>query len=184
VIEITGLTKEGAPLTKRISLSADGTLHSDGSACVMSVGKGRRLRFHGLAGSPVSQTISDAWGQTKPLRSADCGRPDAVTLATKAQLVRLNGTAATGTIARTVDHITYQAGHPALALIDFDTKGMPADVATRIDSASAVWPALVSVVPDLAKAARVLRKSTSSGISRAEPVKSWPARTGCMCTSW
>ena len=37
---------------------------------------------------------------------------------------------------------------------------MPSDVAARIDSASAVWRALVNVVPDLAKAGRVLRKST------------------------
>ena len=36
-IEITGFAKTGGPLTKRITVAADGSLHSDGSACVMSV---------------------------------------------------------------------------------------------------------------------------------------------------
>ena len=41
-IEITTLSKTGGPLTKRISLAPDGTLRSDGSACVMSSGIAQR----------------------------------------------------------------------------------------------------------------------------------------------
>jgi hypothetical protein len=167
VIEITGLTKDGGPLTKRISLSDDGKLHSDGSACVMSVGRGRRLRFDGLPEFAVhiGRMASDeaiALGALRP------DLPDAVTLATKDQLARLNGAAAPDMIARTADHIAYQPGQPALALIDFDTKGMPGRVAGRTNDAGDVWRALVSVVPELATAGRVLRRSTSSGISRAD----------------
>lgn len=49
LIEITGFVKIGGPLTKRISLSPDGGLRSDGSACVMSRGVARRLRFKTLS---------------------------------------------------------------------------------------------------------------------------------------
>ena len=41
--ELTLFTKTGGPLTKRISLRPDGTLDSDGSACLMSRGVARRL---------------------------------------------------------------------------------------------------------------------------------------------
>jgi hypothetical protein len=47
-IEITGLAKEGGPLTKRITLTPDGSLHSDGSACVMTDGQARRVNFDNL----------------------------------------------------------------------------------------------------------------------------------------
>jgi hypothetical protein len=36
-------TKSGGPLTKSITLAADGSLKSDGSACVMPSGRARRL---------------------------------------------------------------------------------------------------------------------------------------------
>ena len=48
MIEITKFSKSGGPLTKRISLKPDGTLHSDGSACVMVAGTARRARFDDL----------------------------------------------------------------------------------------------------------------------------------------
>src|SRR5260370_15440403 len=38
LIEMTGIIKQGGPLTKRISLSPEDELFSDGSACVMSAG--------------------------------------------------------------------------------------------------------------------------------------------------
>src|SRR6266702_2746446 len=50
LIEITGFTKKGGPLTKRISLADDGELLSDGSACVMSAGNAWRATFDGLLG--------------------------------------------------------------------------------------------------------------------------------------
>jgi hypothetical protein len=48
-IEITLLMKDGGPLTKRISLAPDGSLHSDGSACIMSRGRARRIRPSSLS---------------------------------------------------------------------------------------------------------------------------------------
>ena len=48
MIELTRFTKIGGPLTKRIELSADGKLISDGSACVMSSGRAQRAQFDRL----------------------------------------------------------------------------------------------------------------------------------------
>src|SRR5258708_8124120 len=48
-IELTRLTKVGGPLTKRISLAADGTLLNDGPACVMSRGPAERIKVADVA---------------------------------------------------------------------------------------------------------------------------------------
>jgi hypothetical protein len=44
-LEVTLLRKADGPLTKRISLAPDGSLRSDGSACVMVRGIARRFAF-------------------------------------------------------------------------------------------------------------------------------------------
>lgn len=44
MIEITTLTKSGVPLKSRINIMLDGTLHSDGAACVVSAGSARPPR--------------------------------------------------------------------------------------------------------------------------------------------
>jgi hypothetical protein len=43
--EIIVFTKTGGPLTKRISLTADGSVFSDGGACIMSCGTARRVQI-------------------------------------------------------------------------------------------------------------------------------------------
>ena len=53
-------------------------------------------------------------------------------------------------------------------LIDFDAKGMPIEVAARIETMGGVWSALTTVAPGLKDAARVSRASTSSGLSRED----------------
>ena len=44
-----------------------------------------------------------------------------------------------GAITRSRGFIDYCPGAPAWALIDFDTKGMPANVATSIEAAGGMW---------------------------------------------
>jgi hypothetical protein len=73
-----------------------------------------------------------------------------------------------GAITRSRDFIDYPPGAPAWALIDFDTKGMPANVATSIEAAGGMWNALLTVAPGLQRAARVSRASTSSGLFRTD----------------
>ena len=45
MIEVVAFKKTGGPLTKRIALAKDGSLCSDGSACVMGEGEARRKHF-------------------------------------------------------------------------------------------------------------------------------------------
>ncbi len=86
--------------------------------------------------------------------------------------------AAPDVIARTGGHISYEPGRSALALIDIDTKGMPATVDARIKALGGFWPALVTVLPDLVAAGRVVRRSTTTGITRADTGENLPGSNG------
>jgi hypothetical protein len=167
VIEVTALMKTGGPLTKRISLSPDGMLHSDGSACIMSEGAARRAKFRNLL--EFADYISGLGSREAiALGALHRNLPKTVRIVTKQRLEKLNGTANPDTIARTGDYITYERGCATLALIDVDTKGMPPAVSARIRALGGFWPALVSVLPELSDTGRVVRKSTTTGISRAD----------------
>ena len=78
----------------------------------------------------------------------------------------LNGTARPDLIARIAANIVYRG--PAFALIDFDTKGMPATVASEMQRHGGFWPALLTVLPVLEGVARLTRSSTSAGLSRSD----------------
>ena len=176
LIEITGIAKVGGPLTKRISLAPDGSLRSDGSECIMAKGTAKRVTCATLQvfASYISECRNHeaiALGALRP------DLPDEVKIVTKSHLEKLNGTA-NDLIARTSDHILYRIGQPALALIDIDTKGMPDAVRGKIKEAGGYWAALVSVVPELEQASRVVRRSTSTGISRSDTGQALPGSNG------
>jgi hypothetical protein len=162
--EITLITKRGATpiLSKRIFLDEGGALRSDGSQCRMVEGvatrafaaSARDLARHIAACGP-DQAI--ALGALKP------GLASPATIVTKQNLG-----ANPGAITRSRDSIDYQPGTPGWALIDFDAKGMPAEVAARIEAMGGVWGALTTVAPGLKAAALVSRASTSSGLSRKD----------------
>jgi hypothetical protein len=163
MMEITRFTKAGGPLTKRISLTDDGLLKSDGSACVMSRGVAERIEIKNIAqfGELIGGLAPDqaiALGTLRP------GLPDKVTIATAKAI---NGHARPDTIARTAANIVYRQ-QPGLALIDFDTKGMPGEVGARLDDKGGCWPALLSVMPCLHRVANVARVSTSAGLYRVD----------------
>ena len=129
--EIAIFAKSGGPLTKRISLAADGSLKSDGSACVMARGTARRVRIIGAGdfGALIEQLQVN---EAITLGALRVGLADPVQVVTKQ---KLNG--APNVIARTGADIVYRKG-PALALLDFDTKGMPRDVAPRWTSSAVI----------------------------------------------
>jgi hypothetical protein len=134
MIELTRLAKVGGPLTKRISLSPDGTLKSDGSACLMSRGNARRVRLDNL-GQVATLIQSLKSHEAIALGSIRAGLPDNVKVTTQDHLAQLNGSASPDTIARIGSYISYTAGRSALALVDVDTNGMPDTVRTRIKEA-------------------------------------------------
>ena len=70
-IEITLFTKSGGPLTKRISLTADGLLKSDGSECFMARGTAQRV---GIISAKEFAKLIGGLIRIKPLLWAPSGR--------------------------------------------------------------------------------------------------------------
>ena len=171
---ITIFDKDGGPLTKRISLKANGTLHKDGSACVMVRGRARRVSFTNLGAfadciGALSTTQAIALGALR----ADL--PDDVKIVAEDLL---NGFIQPNVIARIGANIFYQPDQPAMALLDFDSKGMPPDVRARMNEKGGFWNAVYSVLPALSDAARVVRRSTSAGLSRSDTGEELPGSDG------
>ena len=79
--------------------------------------------------------------------------------------------------------LVYCKAQTALALLDYDTKGMPGVVAAALQRCGGYWAALVAVLPALQSAARVIRRSTSAGLFRSDTGNAI-ARLGwaaCLC---
>jgi hypothetical protein len=172
--EITGFIKSGGPLTKLISLAADGSINNDSSACVMSSGEARRIPI-----TDVKQ-LTELIGKLKPneaiaLGALRYGLSDKVAVVTKN---KLNGGAHPDLIARTVTDIVYRPGQTAFALLDYDTKGMPPEVAAEMHRHGGFWQALIFVMPALRGVAHVTRRSTSAGLSRSDTGENLPGSDG------
>jgi hypothetical protein len=175
VAEITLFAKSGGILTKRISLAADGSVKSDGSACKMSQGVARRVEVAGVKQlveviDRVQPNQAIALGVLKP------DLPDTVKVVTKKAFA--SGAVRSDVIARTSKAIIYRNEHPAFALLDFDTKGMPPDVATELKCLGGFWEALLSVLPALGDLEHLVRRSTSSGLSRSDTGEELPGSDG------
>jgi hypothetical protein len=170
--ELTVFTKSGGPLTKRIALTTDGKIASDGSACTMARGRARRVWIGGV-GELAGLIEGLASHQAIALGALRDGLPDDVGIVTKRALKA--GIAANDTVARTGNNLAYRPGRPALVLFDYDTKGMPGAVAQPLDAAGGFWAALSSV---LATAGYLLRLSTSAGLARTDTGATFPGSGG------
>ena len=172
-IVLTRFTKAGGPLTKQISLAADGRLLKDGSACTMCRGTAERVRVAGVAALGV--LIEDlAECQALALGTLRAELPDKVKVVTKKMMV--NGAARPDIIARTGANIVHHG--PAFALLDFDTKAMPVSVKVELERRGGFWPSLLTVLPALAAVSRLIRSSTSAGLSRADTGAALPGSDG------
>src|SRR5262249_18451593 len=78
--------------------------------------------------------------------------------------------------ARTNANIVYHG--PAFALLDYDSKGMPATVRIELERAKGFLGALVTVLPALKDTALLIRRSTSAGLWRADTRKILPNSDG------
>jgi hypothetical protein len=174
-VELTTFTKTGGPLTKCISLAANGTLASDGSSCLMPRGSAERAPISGVEGLAALMGSLESH-QALALGQLRADLPNSVRVTTK---LALNGAAAPpGVITRTADNILYSKGQAAFALIDFDRKGLPARLAAQLKQADDFWQALLSVLPALATVARVTRLSTSAGLIRTDTGEALPPSGG------
>lgn len=172
--ELTIFTKTDGPLTKRISILADGSINSDGSACVMSRGIAQRAKIFDVTqlAKSIEWMRSD---QALALGALRVDLPDTVRVVVKAQI---NDATPPDIIARTADTIHYRRGELAFALLDVDTKGMPQDIAAEISRRGGFFEAIVSVIPHLAGGARVTRASTSAGLFRSDTGEKLPGSGG------
>ncbi|HEY6755630.1 MAG TPA: hypothetical protein VI077_13145 [Pseudolabrys sp.] len=106
-IEITVFSKDGGPLTKRISLSSDGKVFSDGSACTMARGTAKRARIDSV--DDLAKLIENLKSnQAIGLGALRSDLPDEVAIVTKAEAGNGSG------VARTGGNFAYRSGHPAL----------------------------------------------------------------------
>jgi hypothetical protein len=163
-LEVVVFTKaDNGPLTKRIELQSDGGVRSDGSECRMSKGRVQRMRLADI--SQLAKLIEAlTTSQALALGTLRAGVPDNVRVVTKKEL---NCKGGANVIARTADDIVYRQRQPAFVLLDFDRKGLPPELAAQLDRRG-FWEVLVSVLPALGKAARVIRHSTSAGLMRGD----------------
>ncbi|MGH6968343.1 MAG: hypothetical protein ACREEN_04480, partial [Stellaceae bacterium] len=166
-LELTRLAKHGGPLTKRISLTPDGNVHSDGSTCFMAEGEATRLRLNDIA------ELAGVIDAMQPHEALALGalrddQPDAVRIASKEKLATMNGAPPPHVVTRSLATFVYRAKLPALALLDLDIKGMPPEVAARFGAYASYWDALVAVLPLLKGCAYVCRRSTSAGLYRSD----------------
>lgn len=176
--EITAFEKTGGPLTKRISLAPDGSVKIDGNACVMACGEAWRLR---IADIDEFATVIE---KTKPNQAFAPGTlradlPERVPVVTKKNL---NGQP--NTIARTGAFVNYRKQQPGPTLVDYDAKGMPAEIAEEIKRRGGFWPTLVSIVPQLGSAAHLIRNSTSTGLFRTDTGQRLPGSNGLHVYLW
>lgn len=160
-IYVTVFTKADGILSKRISLSPEGGVRSDGSDCKMWEGTAKRAK--GNTAAELAQIVGTCTSRQALALGCLDGVPDDVRVVTKAELNQ-NPNA----IARTRDFIFYRKGVPAWVLLDFDTKGIPTEIAALIQEAAGLWGLLCRLVPGLSVAAHVTRASTSAGLYNAE----------------
>ena len=160
--QITVLTKQGGIMSKHIRLAPGGGIDSDSSSCGMWAGTARR-DTPATASALAGRLGSCGSDQAIALGCLPDHIPDDVQVVTKRELA-----SHPGAIARTRDFIDYREGAPGWMLIDVDTKGMPRQVAERIQEAGGPWPFICQALPALANAEHVIRASTSAGLYNAD----------------
>jgi hypothetical protein len=176
-ITLTLLEKAGnEPITKSISPDPKtGKPISDSRCCWMTHGSAIRYAFDHF--DELAATISECGShQALALGRLRDDLPDQVEIVTKDKLNGANG--ADGIIARSQEFLQFHVGAAAVALFDFDQKGMPASVKEKLAEAGGLWPVLVSVVPALDRAARITRASTSAGLSSTKTGEKFPDSGG------
>jgi hypothetical protein len=177
MIEITLLESSVGPLTKRIHLSPEGKLISDGSACIMSRGEARRMVLPDIEAFAYLITNLQT-NQAIALGALRPGLPNVVQVTTKASLNMLNGSAPPDLISRTSEYIDFLPNRPAFVLLDVDTKGMPPNVASRVEECGGFKGALASVIPALIDSDAIYRSSTSACLSRYDTGEVVPGSKG------
>jgi hypothetical protein len=171
-VEVTVYEKSRGPLSKSIHLADTGKIANDSSACSMAKGSARRADID-LANLQTYVDLIHGFSsrQALSLGRLNDGLPDRVKVVVADKLPANHDPSV---IARTKNFLTFDPGKPALALFDFDPKGMSAPVLARVNEIGGFWNAACPIIPELAQAARVNRASTSSGLSNRATGERYP----------
>jgi hypothetical protein len=171
--EITLIKKSGPNpiMSKRIFLDEQGKVCSDGSQCLMAQGTATRAAAE-TAAALAQHIMACSTDQAIVLGALRADLPDPAQITTSARLKDNPGA-----ITRSRDFIDYCPGAPAWTLIDFDTKDMPANVATSIEAAGGMWNALLRVAPGLLEQNIEVRKAVPVAITET---KERSAREGAV----
>lgn len=173
IIHITRARKAGKGLLcKRIALDPDGRPTSDGSPCRMWAGAATRVEItKGAFG--LADLITDLDSSEALILGDHVAEGAAIRLVKDRE-----ANPAQGRYGRTLSTFRFRPGEPAIVLLDFDRKGMPAAVADRLDAAGGFEAAIAELLPDLGTYARVIRSSTSAGIYNQDTEERFPASGG------
>ena len=162
--EVTLFRNAEGRITKSVELGTGGKLNIDGAPGLYR-GTARRVRYDSLANFAEALTRCPA-NECFGLGQLVDGLEDEVSVVT---IEKLNGGATARRISRSAEFFHYRPG-PGVIAIDSDTKGQPDDVRARVEAAGGVWSALVQAIPELAGVGRVVRASTTAGLSAAKPI--------------
>ena len=164
-VELTRFTSHGQSLSKRIRLDTDGNVVSEAGR-PMSEGRAERLTIRSAAelAEHINACRPDQAFSVAALRD---GLPDGITVVKKANLQTLIG-GGTPAISRSAGNLVYEPGKPAFVLLDIDTKGMTEDVQGWLTMMGGFEAALVSTLPQISTAMRVVRRSTSAALYRTD----------------
>jgi hypothetical protein len=172
-VRITRARKAGnGLLCKRIALGADGRPVSDGSPCRMWAGTATRVEIKGACG--LAELIS-GMDSSEALILGDHFAEEATIRLVKDS----EADPAQGLYGRTLSTFRFRPGQPAAVLLDFDRKGMQADVVELLEAIGGFEAAIAMLLQgDYGGLARVVRASTSAGLYHQETDERFPAGGG------
>jgi len=162
---VTVFTNQGKlPLTKRLSLDADGALvKTPAAAMVAGVAQATAVPDGAAFVTLLDGMLShQALALGTPVGFAH-GKPQKVAVKTADALRKSNSKTA---IARTLNHLEFAANQAGWLLVDMDLGVAPDALAKRLQKEGPI-PLLTDLFPGLAEADRVLRPSTSAKLRNA-----------------
>jgi hypothetical protein len=140
----------------------------------MGRGAAERVRLNGSPAANLASEIMDL-GSHAAIVLGDLadGLPDRIKIEKHAAADPTQGT-----FGRTKQTFVFRANEPAAALLEHDQKGMPQDTRDRLREAGGFESVIAALIPVYPHLARVLRASTSAGISNGDTGEQFPDSGG------
>jgi hypothetical protein len=169
--------KSTRPLTKKYWLDGDGKLVCDKSSCAM--GQGTAFGFSVLNIDAFSGLIDNCPSNVAFVLGAL--RPDLPRNVYVTTQDRITPATPFNTIFRSRANLVFGKGKPGYVGIDYDRKGAPPELLERINKLGGFVPALISICPGIAGAARLVRASTSAGLFNSATGEQFHGSGGFHC---